>query len=204
VKRAVLLLAALGLAGCPLPQPLPDYPAGTITPPRILVQTVLPTSEAVIRVGTGCATSGTNEPSFEMTAQLFDQNNIEQVVARWFVNYDSADLQSQTPVGGDQQVPPSPDTTVFTRVLPDQPFGRAAGFHPFQWPPPQQTGTLVATPYNEPGTIRVVELLVSNSFKPEPSTPKYREPNPNFEVQLYRWVFLLVPGTENCGAHPLP
>ncbi len=34
-------LAALGLAGCPIPQPLPDYPAGTITPPRILVDELL-------------------------------------------------------------------------------------------------------------------------------------------------------------------
>jgi hypothetical protein len=60
-------------------------------------------------------------------------------------------------------------------------------------------------PFNEPGTVRVVELLVSNAFhQPEPSVPPYRQPAANFEVQLLRWVFVLVPGIENCGEHPAP
>ena len=47
------------LAGCPLPQPLPDYPEGQpITPPRIVVDDTFRTvayPESVVRVPAGCA-----------------------------------------------------------------------------------------------------------------------------------------------------
>jgi hypothetical protein len=141
-----------------------------------------------------------------MTAQLFDSNNVEQIVARWFVNYDSAHdpTRSTGAIGGDIAIPAPGSTTVFTRTLPEPPFPGGSAFRPFLWEPPSGTGTRVTAPFNEPGTIRVVELLVSNGFRSGPNTATNREPAPNFEVQLHRWVFLLVPGTENCGAHPIP
>jgi hypothetical protein len=191
--RALLVLGlALALAGCP------------ITPPRIREHTVVPASEAFIRVGTGCPTTTEGEPSFELTAQLFDSNNLEPIVARWFVNYDSTDPVSVNAIGGDLTIPGPTDTTVFERELPDAPFGRGSPFRPYRYRPPINTGTLSGPVYNEPGTIRIVELLVSNSFKSGSSSATNREASANFEVAAHRWVFLLVPGTDNCGPHPIP
>ena len=206
MKKATpaLLALAVALAGCPIPQPLPDYPPGTVTPPRILMATVQPASGAVIRVGTDC-TYPDNQPSFELSASIFDSDAIEPVVARWFVNYDMTEEHpSQTPIGGDRTVLGNSDPTVLVRVMTDTPFaGNGHAFYPYLHAPPDGTGTRTGVPYNEAGTVRVVELLVSNNFQPEPSSPKSRQPAPNYEVGLHRWVFLLVPGTENCGPHLL-
>jgi hypothetical protein len=197
-----LLVLAAALAGCPIPQPLPDYPPGTVTPPRILMATVQPASGAVIRVGTECPTDPAGEPSFELGAQVFDSDAIEPVVARWFVNYDTALYHpSQKPILGDHTILGNSDPTVLVRLVPDAPFGRGTPFRPYQYAPPDGTGNKTGVPYNEPNTIRVVELLVSNNFDADPTTP--RQPAQNYEVGLQRWVFLLVPGIENCGPHPL-
>ncbi len=63
MRRAELLLAALalGLAGCPIPQPLPDYPPGTVTPPRIVVDDLLGDG-AVTLVPAGCTTLAPYQP----------------------------------------------------------------------------------------------------------------------------------------------
>jgi hypothetical protein len=39
------------------------------------------------------------------------------------------------------------------------------------------------------GALHIVELVVSNGFDPE-GVPTNRSPQPGFEIQLYRWVFL--------------
>ncbi len=193
----VALACAAALAGCPIPQPLPDYPAGTITPPRILIESVTP-SDPVILVGTDCAAG--NEPRFTLSANLYDTNNIEQVVARYFVNYSTAALLTQNPIGGDRIVEASTDPLILDRQVPSWTFPV------YGYPPPSGTGTYPGPTYNEAGTVRVVDLLVSNNFydPPDAAVPPYRGAAANFEVQLYRWVFVLVTGTANCGDHTTP
>jgi hypothetical protein len=179
VRRAALAVAgALLLAGCPIPQPLPDYPPGTITPPRILTES-LTVQDPIVFVPAGCASTEPG-PAYALGATLFDSNNIEQVEARWFVNWpDNAAFFLEDPV------PPDTDPTVFTRAV--QPFV----FHPYAFPPPRTAPT--GRPYMTPGTIRVVELLVSNAFfePPNDAPVPFRSPAPNFETQLQRWTFLL-------------
>jgi hypothetical protein len=51
IRRALTLFAAAALAGCPLPQPLPDYPPGTITPPRIPLSSSCPTETCGVDEG---------------------------------------------------------------------------------------------------------------------------------------------------------
>jgi hypothetical protein len=176
LKRALPALAgALLLAGCPIPQAVPDYPAGTITPPRILTESVT-NPEPIVFVPDGCSSTDPG-PGYDLGARLFDSDNIELVQARWFVNYpDREDPVIDIPI------PADPDT--FERVVP------TFRFHPYRYPPPQEGGS---APFNAAGKIRVVELLVSNGFASPPQTAPvpWRSPAPNFEVQLQRWTFLL-------------
>jgi hypothetical protein len=184
-RAAASLAGALLLAGCPIPQPLPDYPPGTITPPRILTES-LTIQESIIFVPAEC-TSTVPGPAYTLGARLFDSNNIEQVQARWFVNYpDRVDPVVEA------SVPPDGDPTVFGREV--EPYV----FHPYEFAPPQGGG---ARPFNTPGTIRVVELLVSNAFFDPPGNAPvaWRSPAPNFETQLQRWTFLLVDGSNGGG-----
>ncbi len=197
MRRAAALLA-LALAGCPIPQPLPDYPAGTITPPRILQASLWPSGdEPVIRVGAGCV----DPPAFTLEAQISDTISIEQVVARWFVNYAPFD-GFWSPVE-QATLSPNEDPTVLTRPVPPYVF------RPFSHRPPLGTGTFDNQPFNEPGTVRVVDLVVSNSFH-EPgdeAVPPFRGAAANFETQLHRWTFLIVNNAvDNCGpqARPIP
>jgi hypothetical protein len=196
-RRALLALAAAAaLAGCPLPQPLPDYPSGTaIPPPRILVDGILldgasSSARAVVLVPAGCAT----EPVYPLTADVLDTNTIETVEAHWFVNYHAS--SSYIPVKSDT-VPPDPDPLVLTRTVPPEgPFEYRAYYHlpPVGSPPPP------GPPYDGAGLVRVVELVVSNGFDstatnwPAATLPN-RTPRLSFETQVYRWVFLTVPET---------
>jgi hypothetical protein len=197
-RAAAALLALLLLAGCPLPQPLPDYPPGTITPPRILQETLWPTSgESLIFVPDNCGS--TEEPEYTLEAKIYDANTIEQVEARWFVDYEPFD-GSWTPEAT-PPVPPDLDPLVLTRTVP--PFV----FRPYNYPPRPGTGVPdLGRPYRAPGTLHVVELLVSNSFDTAPdATPRNRAATPNFETQLHRWTFLVASGlTQGCGQNVRP
>jgi hypothetical protein len=52
----------------------------------------------------------------------------------------------------------------------------------------------VDPPFDEAGTVRVVDLVVSNGFDPRLELPlPMRTPLPGFETQVHRWVFVLVP-----------
>lgn len=187
MRRALAAVAgALLLAGCPIPQPLPDYPAGTIPPPRILTES-LTIPEPVIFVPAEC-TSTAPGPAYTLGARLFDSNNIEQIQARWFVNYPDGGADPHI----EAQVPPDGDPTVFARTV--EPFV----FHPYAFAPPRGGG---APPFNAPNTVRVVELLVSNAFfdPPNEAPIAFRSPAPNFETQLQRWTFVLVDGANGGG-----
>ncbi|WP_242396301.1 hypothetical protein [Anaeromyxobacter oryzisoli] len=172
-RVAAAALAALLLAGCPLPQPLPDYPKGTVTPPRILADEVTvngdyAAGEPIVKVPVGC--TGT-APSYVLAARLFDSNNLEQVEARWFVDYQAttqrAPFVSYPPASADQSVF-TRDVTPFTFMAYDQ-------------------GTTPAA-----GEVHVVELVVSNGFATDGGALPYRSPAQGFETAVYRWVFLYV------------
>lgn len=195
--RRLTGVAALGamLAGCPLPQPLPDYPPGAITPPRILVDGIPGSSQAVVLVPADCTGP---EPSYSLSAQIYDTNTIEQVEARWFVNYDARFLEYYRWVQSDV-IPPDPDPLVLTRMVPPEPPSGQGPFvfRPYQFRPPLDAPNPGGPPYTAPGTVWSVELVVSNGFDPEASDPPTplprRTPLPGFETQVHRWVFLAVP-----------
>jgi hypothetical protein len=183
-RTAVAIAVSAALAGCPIPQPLPDYPAGTaVTPPRIVVDKIA-NGETVVRVPAGCAT----HPAFNLDAMLIDVNTIEIVRARWFVNYDPANSSRYRPtdqadIPGVNVNPPVTDRTVPTFV-----------FAPYDFPTVDPTfgGTGGVA-----GTVQLVELVVSNGFDPSAdgvgAALPYRTPLAGFETQVYRWTFLTVP-----------
>ncbi len=188
-RLAAAALALLALAGCPIPQPLPEYPPGQpITPPRIIVDdTVHAVSpgDTVVRVPAACA----NAPAFQLQAMLRDELTNEAVSARWFVNYDPTVPQRAVYLnpGADEIPPPGSNAADPTlRTVPAYPF------RPYDFAPVPGTGTTSSTP----GAVNVVELVVSNGFdpaydQPPPAVPlPYRKPLLNYEVQLYRWVFI--------------
>jgi len=198
VNRALVAAAALllVLAGCPLPQPLPNYPAGTVTPPRILMDP-LAQPQSAIRVPAGC--TGT-APSYDLDAQLVDNNTSETVTARWFVDYDrtnSARCAPATPEDvitgpGDQAKDPT------RRSVP-----------PYRFAPYDHDPVLGGSDPGAPGVVHVVELVVSNRFEaavdevslctPDVAAGIYpfrmpaSEGGVHFETQTYRWVFVNVP-----------
>ena len=203
-RFALAALAATALAGCPLPQPLPDYPPGTITPPRILADgiSIAGTSsngQPIVLVPANCPT----EPVYPLGAQVLDANTIEQVEARWFVNYHPQSGIHSLSWKSDV-IPPDPDPLVLTRSVPprnaetgaEEPFA----FHPYQYPPPYALPPTPGPPWPGSDIVRVVELVVSNGFDPAATTwpaaalPN-RAPRPSFETQVYRWVFLTVPAS---------
>jgi hypothetical protein len=199
MKRTVLAgaLAALALAGCPLPQPLPDYPKGTITPPRIVMDAIKVDGEAadahpMVLVPAGCPAGHT--PSYSLSATLVDANTLEQVEARWFVDYVPgypADTVRPLPrPPSPYLVPPSSTATDLSRTVPSFIFA------PYDFQP---LGALGGSLSNvSAGVVHVVELVVSNGFDPAgnppgaAADPPFRGPAPGFETQVYRWTFVNV------------
>lgn len=179
--------ASAALVGCPIPQPLPDYPAGTITPPRIVVDQIA-RPETVVRVPASC----TNAPTYALAARLIDVNTLERVVARWFVNYDPLVQPRYTPEQEDDI--PGVDATPPETRRDVPPFD----FHPYDHVPIDGTG---ADP-KAPGNVKIVELVVSNGFDPSADAPPAAWPRrtalPGFETQVYRWIFLTVAPSTGC------
>lgn len=185
----VLLPAAVLLAGCPLPQPLPDYPAGNVTPPRILTDGLASASgTAVTFVPANCATQ---EPTYTLRARVSDTNTIETIEARWFVNYDRDSVLNRQPqLPGSGPIPPNADTTILERQVP------LFTFKPYDYE--AMPGTSAAPgPSQDAGLTRIVELVVSNGFDPSKNTEEsklpFRMPLLGFETQVHRWVFVTVP-----------
>jgi hypothetical protein len=189
MRRSTLaaLAAAAALSGCPLPQPLPDYPAGTITPPRILPEATTSSVDAIIPVPAGCATG----PEIPLDARIFYQDSVS-VEARWFVDYRTDSASRYAIQNPSREVPPDPDPLVLERQVP--PFT----FLPYGFPPPAELGVFPGP--SAPGVVHVVELVVSNGFDPNPAapepnrTPAVTDGDARFEIQTYRWVFVNVAG----------
>ncbi len=192
---------ALLLAACPLPQPLPTYPAGTITPPRILAATTTSGVQSVILVPAKCATP----PSYALDATIFYQESVA-VEARWFVDY-RTDVASRYAIQNpDRQVPPNPNVTILERPVP------SFTFKPYEYPLPTELATdfTSAPSPSDAGVMHVVELVVSNGFAspPNDSAQPNRTPGTTpdgasqFEIQAYRWTFVNVPEdtTASCTA----
>jgi len=172
-----LLVAAPLAVGCPIPQTVPEYPKGTsVTPPRIVAESARPLA-ALIRIPAGCPTA----PEQVLTAEIVYGAVVEPLEARWFVDYDPADMLRRDPVDSPVEIPtiaqldpnaPDPTRPILPWTFNPYAFGAAVG------------------------TVHVVELVVSNGFYPYPeATPilplPNRTPLPDFETQVYRWVFLL-------------
>lgn len=186
-RRWALVAALAVLAGCPIPQPLPDYPKGQpVTPPRIVVGETLSYPETVVRVPAGCAVA----PVYPLAAQLRDAIANETFAARWFVNYDPESQPGFTPQQDDLVPGVGTGAEDTLRQLP-RPFT----FPPYQYAPLPGTAGAGATV----GALHVVELVVSNGFDPAAESAEavfpYRTPLIGFEVQVYRWVFLTVPAS---------
>lgn len=189
MTRATFAAAALALlAGCPLPQPLPEYPPGSVTPPRILMDQIT-YRDTVIAVPANCPTA----PSWDLAAALVGTNTTETVTARWFVDYDRRNSARcryeafEDILGpGDQAPNPTRRAVAPFRFVP---YDYARGGDP-----------------RAAGVLHVVELVVSNRFDPAadagslcnpdvaPETFPYRTPahdvTVQFETQTYRWVFV--------------
>jgi hypothetical protein len=189
VATLVGAVSLLVLAGCPLPQALPEYSAGSITPPRIVVDELLG-DDGVVFVPEGCPTA----PSYVLSAHVVDTNTIEAIEARWFVNYDFRETRYNV-AWQPRTIQPNADTTNLTRAIP--PFT----FEPYQHPPPFGVPYSGGTRYDADGILHVVELVVSNGFDPafdNTIAPRAnRSPKPGFETQFHRWVFLNVPATSS-------
>jgi hypothetical protein len=198
-RAALALLLGAALAGCPLPQNLPEYPAnGTITPPRIQSDKVTP-GDSVILVDAGCSGPDTAH-AFRLGATLIDENTFEPVEYRWFVDYDPqrSTVRPLFPTG--QFIPGPNDGITIERVVPP------LDLQPYTFDPPlfgSPTESRPGQAYRDSGGLHVVELVVSNAFASEDPAPvpphdrPYRTPRKtatqSFETQVYRWVFHYVP-----------
>jgi hypothetical protein len=148
---------------------------GTVTPPRILADSVAP-NETVVLVGTTSATApaGTDPDcpdgtDLTLTAQIEDDDTEETVDVRWFVDYRPTPTDSY-PVLFSSIDAPTPASS--KREVPAYHFK----FEKYA------------------GTTHVVELVVSNGFYPIDEEPAgvvlpHRTPRPNYETQVYRWIF---------------
>ncbi len=189
-RTAIAIAVTLLLAGCPIPQPLPEYEAGTITPPRIVMDdstSQIAYPGTVILVPPDSCT--TTAPGYALAAALVDENAGEPVSARWFVNYDPADPARNAPrqkddIPGTNTTPPQTRRTV----------------PPFTFDPWASYGTVGGTGNGtngkSPGAVQIVELVVSNGFDPAGEPPgsgaprPFRSPALGFETQMFRWVFV--------------
>ena len=199
-RAARAALAALALAatlvGCPLPQPLPDYPPGTITPPRIVVDdsvTQISSPETIVRVPASCPPG--REPVYALDAQLRDANTIEAIDVRWFVNYDPTNPVAYTWQQQETVNATSPADPTLRDI-------RAFDFHPYPYDGVKQQPSDPQVAGDAPGALHVVELVVSNGFDPAGTRARLpnRSPAPGFEIQVYRWVFLNVAESQGCAA----
>jgi hypothetical protein len=180
--RLACLLALGLLAGCPLPQTLPEFPdSGTITPPRIRSDEVTP-PDSLLVVATDCPAP----PIFELTATVVDENTTEPIEARWFIDYLPAETARAQTVRRDTILGPE---NGLDRIRPVPVYA----FDPYASDP----GGV-----QPPSGVHVVELVVSNGFasdQPFPASPQpNRMPKANFETQVHRWVFHYAPGGA-CG-----
>jgi hypothetical protein len=187
LRTAAALALAATLIGCPLPQPLPDYPAGTVTPPRILTGTPTRDGESILPVPAGCPTG----PTYALAARIYYQDSVTKLAARWFVDY-RPDVASRYAIqNANTEVPANSNSLLLERDVP------GFTFRPYEYGPPSEAGG--GTDPTAAGVVHVVELVVSNGFDADVNTA---EPNrtpavvpgstTRFEIQTHRWVFVTV------------
>ncbi len=197
-RAPVTALALLTLlAGCPLPQPLASYPSGTVTPPRILMDSIVH-PEGLVQVPAGCTTA----PSWDLSATLLDNDTTETVTARWFVDYDRQNSARCVPAVPEAVIPPPEDGV-------DDPTRRAVS--PYRFAPYDHAPAVgPVTSADAAGAVHLVELVVSNRFDTSldlvtlcttgAETYPFRTPavegSFQFETQVYRWVFVNVEASE--------
>ncbi len=197
---AVAVLALL--SGCPLPQPLPEYPKGTVTPPRILMDDITH-RDTVIRVPAGC---GDPKPSYDLSASLVDNDTSEPVTARWFVDYDRHNSARCVEATAQEVIAGPGDGAA------DPTHREVRPYHFVPYDHPAYVGN-AGDPAGV-GVVHVVELVVSNRFDeaadsnalcvPDATGPlPFRTPandgGVQFETQTYRWVFVSeAPGEVTC------
>jgi hypothetical protein len=153
----------------------------------------------VVEVPAGCALL----PTFELSAFLRDANTSETVVGRWFVNYDARVPNNPSVLIRQEDEVPPPDSGAADATL--RQSGRFL-FSPYLWAPVAGTGGGDSA---AAGALNVVELVLSNGFDPLSGSTSIDRPNRKplsnlsvqFEVQVYRWVFLTVPPS---SATPCP
>jgi hypothetical protein len=205
VNRALVAALALLtlLAGCPLPQPLASYPSGTVTPPRILMDSIVH-PEGVIQVPAAC--TGTS-PSYDLSATLLDNDTTETVTARWFVDYDRQNSARCVPAVPEAVIPPPTEGAA-------DPTRRAVSAYHFV-PYDHASAIGPVTGADAAGAVHLVELVVSNRFDTSADlvtlcteatdTYPFRTPATEgsfqFETQVYRWVFVNVAAS---GSVPCP
>lgn len=169
-------LAALALSAtaCPLPQSLPAVDSSAAAP-RIPFELLSP-QQPIIDISKGCPA----QPVFRLRATIVDADRSQPVEARWFQDYDPA-----TNVGAVQIDNPAGSTRAddFTRPLRDRLFL-----------PPDWQGPAFG--------VHVVELVVSNGFRPLGEDPLAAFPNrttfPGYDTQVFRWVFRYVDAGGGC------
>ena len=168
--RAAAAALAL-LAGCPLPQAVPEVglvPGGTLIPaPRIVPEKVRPSS-TFIDVSRTCPEAP--QITFHATISEFDPSATPEV--RWFVDYDPV---SNSGIQGIPESPPYPpgSTDTYRDVTPRL-------FTASRWQDPSVA-------------VQVVELVTSNGFLAGDGGPlPNRSPRPNQETQVFRWVIRYV------------
>lgn len=175
-RRCAVLMLVAALTGCPLPQPLTEVAntgQANTTPPRILTDSVVP-SQTLIQVARGCSSA----PGFSLLASIHDDNTLEQVDARWFVDY-APDPYNARPYHSD--VLPAPaDGTQVQRAIPP---------------------LSLVFPLADAAAVHVVELVVSNGFYvlDDPAAPlPNRSAQPGYETQVFRWTFEYVDSGGTC------
>jgi hypothetical protein len=198
---ALAVVAPLTLVGCPIPQPLPTYPPGQpVTPPRIVVDDtvhVISPPDTIVRVAAGCP--DTAKPMFPLNAILRHELTNEAVSSRWFVDYDPTSQDRSRFVFSSEIPAPGTSTTADPTLRTVPTFT----FSPYDFA--AVTGTGSGADPRTPGALHVVELVVSNGFDPAADVPPpaaalpYRTPLLNFEVQVFRWVFVTTtPSPTSC------
>jgi hypothetical protein len=183
------VVAAATLAGCPIPQPVPEYPAtGVVAPPTILMDLVTPPGTFIPIPASGCSA-----PVYTLSASIEDLDTTERVDARWFIDYDPSNALTRDPIGGSIEV--LVDTTAADPTI----------------RPVPEFGFTAYDVVHGVGAAHVVELVVSNGFAAEPADPPAgwlpnKMPAPQFQTQTYRWLFTYVDPAANpdlvCGYPP--